>query len=177
MKRQTCSALVTVVLIVLSVAAGCSRPPARVTMILLVRHAERDDGSLNERGLERAVELAHVARKAGVTTIYRTDTERTRQTAQPLADALALDPLLYANSTAEQIEAFAAELKADHAGEVVLVVSHNPTVPTIIEALGGDAGDCSIGTAYDEYDNLCVVTLSGADAVEVVNLQYGRPSP
>lgn len=179
MKRQTYPAFLGAALIVLLAAAGCapSRSPARTTTILLVRHAERDDGSLNEAGLERAAELAHVARKAGVTAIYTTDTERTRQTAQPLADALALDPLIYGNSTPEQIEAFAADLKANHAGEVVLVVSHNPTVSTIIDALGGDAGECSIGTAYDEYDDLCVVTLHGADAVEVVNLQYGRPSP
>jgi broad specificity phosphatase PhoE len=89
---------------------------------------------LNEAGLDRAVELAHAARKAVVTAIYTTDAERTRQTAQPLADALALDPLVYGNSTPEQIEAFVTELRADHAGEVVLVVSHNPTVPTIVGA-------------------------------------------
>ena len=179
MRRQTCPALVALALIVILSAAACypSRPVARMTTVLLVRHAERDDGSLSKEGLERATELAHVARKAGVTAIYTTDTERTRQTVQPLADALALDPLIYGNSTPEQIDAFAAELRADHAGEVVLVVSHNPTVPLIIDALGGDAGDCSIGTTYDEYDNLCIVTIDGPDSVGVVNLQYGRPSP
>jgi broad specificity phosphatase PhoE len=148
-----------------------------MTTVLLVRHAERDDGSLSGDGLERATELVHAARKAGVTAIYTTDTERTRQTVQPLADALALDPLIYENSTPEQIDTFVAQLRKDHAGEVVLVVSHNPTVPLIIDALGGDAGDCSIGTAYDEYDDLCLVTIHGSDAVEVVNLQYGEPSP
>jgi len=179
MRKQTRPAFAAAVLIAILAAAGCypSRAPAHMTTVLLARHGERDDGSLSKEGLERAAALAHVARKAGVTAIYTTDTERTRQTVQPLADALALDPLSYENSTPEQIDAFVARLTKDHAGEVVLVVSHNPTVPLIIDALGGEAGDCSIGTTYDEYDDLCIVTIDGPDSVEVVNLQYGRPSP
>lgn len=179
MGRQSRATFFTAALITILVAAGCSpsTPPTRMTTVLLLRHAERDDGSLSMYGRERAAELAHVARKAGVTAIYTTDTVRTRQTVQPLADALGLDPLIYDNSTPERIDAFAAQLRKDHAGEVVLVVSHNPTVPLIINALGGDPAGCSIGTAYDEFDDLCLVTISGHDGVEVVDLQYGNASP
>jgi broad specificity phosphatase PhoE len=148
-----------------------------VTTVLLVRHAERDDGSLSEAGLQRAEQLAQVALKAGVTAVYTTDTERTRRTARPLADALSLEPLIYEVGSSDQIREFAAKLQRDHSGEVVLVVGHNPTVPRTIEALGGNSADCSVGTAYDEFDDLCIVTIYGAGRVRVLNLQYGKPSP
>jgi phosphohistidine phosphatase SixA len=154
-----------------------SRPRARMTTVVLLRHAERDNGSLNEDGLERAERLAHVAFKAGVTAIYTTDTERARQTVQPLADLLKRDPLIYNVGSAEQIRQFATKVLRDHAGKVVLIVGHNPTVPLVIDALGGDSTGCSIGAAYDEFDNLCTVTVGGPGIATVVNLQYGRPSP
>jgi broad specificity phosphatase PhoE len=161
------------------IATGCypSRPPARMTTVLLLRHAERNDGSLSELGLERAEELAHVALKAGVTAIYTTDTERARQTVQPLADLLELEPLVYPVGSPDQIKEVAAEVLRDHPGEVVLIVGHNPTVPPIIDALGGDSTSCSIGAAYDEFDDLCIVTIYSSGTVKVVNLQYGGPSP
>ncbi len=166
-------------LIPILIATGCypSASPEPVTTVLLVRHADRDDGSLNAAGLERADKLAHVALKAGVMAVYTTDTERTRRTARPLADLLNLDPLIYQVGSADQIKEFAARLQRDHRGDVVLVVGHNPTVPRTIDALGGNSANCSVGTAYDEYDDLCVVTIYGPGRVRVLNLQYGRPSP
>jgi broad specificity phosphatase PhoE len=148
-----------------------------MTTVLLLRHAERDNDSLSEEGLERADGLAHVALKAGVTAIYTTDTERARQTVQPLADLLELDPLIYQVGSPDQIRELANKVQRDHYGTVVLIVGHNPTVPLIIDALGGDATSCSIGAAYDEFDDLCTVTIYGSAIVEVVNLHYGRPSP
>ena len=179
MKRRNHLILVIVSLIVILIVAGCylSRLPPRMTTVLLLRHAERDNGSLSEDGLERAERLAHVALKAGVTAIYTTDTERARQTVQPLADLLKLDPLIYNVGSPEQIREFATKLLRDHDGKEVLVVGHNSTVPQTIDALGGDSTSCSIGTAYDEFDDLCIVTLYGPGTVKVVNLQYGKPSP
>lgn len=179
MKRQKHLMLVIAALVPILIATGCypSGPPGPMTTVLLVRHAERDNGSLNEAGLERADKLAHVALKAGVTAIYTTDTERTRRTAQPLADLLKLDPLIYQVGSPDQIRELATKVQRDHHGDVVLVVGHNPTVPLLIDALGGDSTGCSIGTAYDEFDDLCIVTIYGPGKAKVVNLQYGKPSP
>ena len=179
MRREGRWAFTVAVLVPVLIATACSpsSPPRSVTTVLLVRHAERDDGSLNEAGLERAEQLAQVALKAGVTAVYTTDTERTRRTARPLADALDLEPLIYQVGSSEQIGEFAAKLKSDHRGEVVLVVGHNPTVPRTIQSLGGDAAHCSVGTAYDEFDDLCIVTIYGPGRVKVLNLQYGKTSP
>jgi broad specificity phosphatase PhoE len=148
-----------------------------VTTVLLLRHAERDDGSLSEEGLKRADELAHVALKAGVTAIYTTDTERVRLTVQPVAGLLGLDPVIYGVASPEEIAELASEVQRDHAGEVVIIVGHNTTVASTIEAFGGDATRCSIGSAYDEFDDLCILTLYAPKTVQVVNLQYGVPSP
>jgi probable phosphoglycerate mutase len=131
---------------------------------------------LNQAGLQRAEQLALVALKAGVTAVYATDTERTRRTARPLADALGLEPLIYQVGTSDQIRGFAGRLQREHGGDVVLVVGHNPTVPRTIDALGGNAADCSVGAAYDEFDDLRIVAIYGAGAVKVLNLQYGKPS-
>jgi broad specificity phosphatase PhoE len=106
----------------------------------------------------------------------RDGTERTRRTARPLADALGLEPLIYQVGTSDQIRGFAGRLQREHGGDVVLVVGHNPTVPRTIDALGGNAADCSVGAAYDEFDDLRIVAIYGAGAVKVLNLQYGKPS-
>jgi len=179
MRRERRWSFAVAALIPLLIVTACSPsgPPRSVTTVLLVRHAERDDGSLNEAGLERADQLAQVALKAGVTAVYTTDTGRTRRTARPVADMLDLEPLIYQVGSSEQIREFAAKLKSDHRGEVVLVVGHNPTVPRTIDALGGNSANCSVGTAYDEFDDLCIVMIYAPDQVKVLNLQYGKPSP
>jgi len=168
---------VAVVLILILVGCYTNEAGDSVTTVLLVRHAERDNGGLSQAGLERAERLAHVAAKAGVSALYTTDTERTKATIQPLAEHLGLDPRIYGVSSSQEIKAFAASLTREHPGEVILVVGHNPSVPDTIDALGGDPRDCSIGTANDEFDDLCVVTIDGAGRVNVVNLQYGQASP
>jgi phosphohistidine phosphatase SixA len=179
MKRKGRWTIVVAALIPVLIVTACSAssPPGSVTTVLLVRHAERDDGSLNEAGLQRAEQLAQVVLKAGVTAVYTTDTERTRRTARPLADALGLEPLIYRVGSSDEIREFAAKLQRDHRSQVVLVVGHNPTVPRTIAALGGNFADCSVGTAYDEFDDLCIVTIYGTGGVKVLNLQYGKLSP
>lgn len=175
------SHLVWAIMIVAAVlaAAACSSAPesASLTTILLARHADRDNGSMSAEGLARAETLAHVAQKAEVTAIYAADEERDWQTAQPLADALGILPSIYHVSGPDLIKEMAAEVLRDHRGEVILVVGHNTTVPLTIEALGGDSSACSIGAAFDEFDNLCILTIPDSGSVRVLNLQYGEPTP
>src|SRR5437588_5943840 len=64
--------------------------------ILLVRHAEKvseaPDALLSDIGKQRAAKLAHALVDAGVTAIFTTEAERTKQTAAPLAKLLHLQP-------------------------------------------------------------------------------------
>ncbi len=155
----------------------------QATTVLLVRHAEpdyenkdpydpdykREDPHLNTDGRARAQQLVQVACKADVKAVYTTDCKRTRQTVQPLADYQNLQPILYDN-----IGELVAQVLSDHKGEVVLVAGHSPSVPWIIDELGGDGTSCS---PENEFDILCIVTIYESGKAKVVNLQYGEPSP
>lgn len=85
-------------------------------------------------GVVRAQALAHAAGLAGVTAVYHSDTNRTRDTAAPLARALGLTPVVY---PANDVAGVVAQVFADHRGETVLVVGHSNPVPLIIAEAGG----------------------------------------
>jgi|SRR5712691_11256095 len=144
--------------------------------VIVVRHAEKvsdSDERLSEAGRARAMRLAALLKDAGVTTIYATDTERAKDTAQPLADAAKLPVQTYdlgssGPGKAVVAKPFIARLRQQHAGDVVLVVGHSNTVPALLQALGC-AGNVSL--AQGDYDNLFVVVPSGKRAT-LVRLKY-----
>jgi len=106
--------------------------------------------------------------EANINAIYSTETHRTKETAEPLADFLKLKVNTY--SSAQEV---AEKVKREHAGQRILIVSHSGTVEDIIQQLNGDRKDCPVG---EDYDNLCVVTLWNLGTTGVVNMNYGRPS-
>lgn len=145
----------------------------RLTTVLLVRHAEKaaippDDPPLTSDGEARARKLANVARRAGVTAIYTTDTKRTKGTVKPLADSLKLDPIIYNNLTA-----LVNQILSEHNGDVVLVAGHSPTVPEIARRLGADIPQEV--QSLPDFDNLFAITRK-TDEANAVNLQYGELS-
>jgi len=152
--------------------AGTAEP---LTTVFLVRHAEKgtpppndpDNPPLSNTGRQRAKELAQVLGDVGVKAIFASQFVRTQQTAQPLATMLGIPVQKPAIAPQE----LANRIRADYAGQVVLVTGHSNTVPKVIEALGG-------GTMPDiedaEFDNLYVVTIHGTDQVKVLRLKYGK---
>jgi hypothetical protein len=76
----------------------------------------------------------HEGRTRGDLAIYRSDTNRARDTAAPMAMPTGLTPIVY---PANDVVPLVASIFADHRGEKVLVVDHSKTVPDIIEAAGG----------------------------------------
>jgi len=147
----------------------------QATTLVLVRHADRDGqlDALTAAGTARAQELAHVGMKAEFAAIYRSDTNRARDTAAPLATATGLTPVVY---PANDVVPLVDDIFADHRGQKVFVVGHSNTVPDIIEAAGGPAlPDIDDG----EFDNLFVLTVCrcGRRRVTLLNLEYGAASP
>jgi hypothetical protein len=149
-------------------------PSGPDTTLIVLRHADRPASGQDEltlAGAARARELVHVLRKAKVAAIYRTDTNRSRDTAAPLAQELGLTPVIYTD-----VSAVVSRIFAHHRGKTVLVVAHSNTVPLIIHRACGptlpDIGE-------DEYDNLFLVTVGKCPGrkATLVNLQYGAPSP
>ena len=144
--------------------------------VLVVRHGEKisdTDERLTEAGRARARSLAKMLKDAGVGAIYATDTERARDTAKPLADALGLKVASYDTGGGMRgpVDArpFVAMLGKEHAKDVVLVVGHTNTIPDLLEALGCP-GDLKI--APDEYDNLFVVVPRAGGSATLIRLRY-----
>lgn len=131
----------------------------------LVRHAEKLTGdALNDlpdprdppltlAGQERAEALADLLASAEITRIWSTDTTRTRDTAQPLADRLGIEVEIY---DASDLTAFAAQLTQETSGNA-LVVGHSNTTPGLADALGADPGAPIVEAT--EYDRLYVIDL------------------
>jgi len=131
-------------------------------LVLLVRHAERADGGappagmqgpadpdLSAEGHARAGRLATMLADAGITRIVVTEFRRTAQTAEPLARRLALTPDRMA---AADVKTLTARLAAA-ADDVVLVVGHSNSIPSIVAALGGP----KITIAESDYGNLFIL--------------------
>ena len=143
---------------------------ARVTTVLLVRHAEKsaspaDNPSLTEQGRVRAEKLIRILGQAGLRTIYTSQYARTHETAEPIAKHLSL-PIqqIDANNTQKLVD----DILSKHVGEVVLVVGHSNTLPQIIRALGGE----NIPEIRDnDYDNLFVVTVFQPGKAKVLRLK------
>ena len=139
------------------------------TVIFLVRHAEKGDGPdppLTETGQERAQTLAHMLGDSGIGQIHSTDYLRTRETAAPVAERLALEVRIYDPDRLEQLAGTLLREGGRH-----LVVGHSNTTAELVELLGGSPGT-PIREA-DEYDRLYLLTISGSGAASTSLLRYG----
>lgn len=135
--------------------------------VILVRHAERDDGQkvLNDKGKERANRLANILREAGIEAIFSSDYQRTKQTAQPLCELLNLEPIIY---DAGNLPALVTLIKKDYSGKKILVVGHSNTIPETINAFG--ITPTLVSLDHHEYSNLYILKY-GVDN-EVILLKY-----
>jgi phosphohistidine phosphatase SixA len=157
--------LLATVLLLGSAEAWASEKSA---WIVLVRHAEKADNSLNAelsaRGKERAVALADMLADAGIERVYSTDFIRTLDTARPLAGRLGLEPELY---HPKELKTFASML-GDRGGRA-LVVGHSFTTPRLVELLGGSPGAPIAG---DEYDRLYIVVIAASGEVTTSLIRF-----
>lgn len=147
------------------------------SVIWLVRHAERaDDGmeaqsdpELSEAGRDRARELARLLSDAGITAVYSTPFQRTRQTAAPLAAAMGVEVQSYDPRDPGDMEAFMSRIRAP--GRHV-VVGHSNTTPALVERLGGDP----LSPIEElEYDRIYVVVLGPDGTATSTLLRFGAP--
>jgi len=128
--------------------------------------------SLSDAGRARATRLAQMLAKAGVTAIYATETDRARQTAEPLARALKLEVRTYSPRDAAgklSAQILLDRLKRDDASGTVLVVGHQNTVPDLIAGLG-HPGKVEIGDK--DFDDLFVVVPKVVGPPAVLRLKY-----
>jgi len=160
------------------------RPVPQPTVVILVRHAEKDRSNplaskpdLAAAGQQRARDLERAIRGRHVNAIMTTQLKRTVQTAQPSAAAFHLAPEVYqATADGKATGAGMAELVRRHTGKTVLVVGHSNTVPATIEALGGPKLNDICDTAFS---NLFILVLypNTSRAPSFSQTHYGAPDP
>lgn len=119
-------------------------------MVYLVRHGEKapddKDPALTAQGRQRAHNIAAMLAKTGIAHVFSTPTNRTRQTAQPLAQASGV-PVQEYDPRAPR--ALVEKVKALHAP--VLVVGHSNTLTELVRLFGGQPGP---DIADNEYDRV-----------------------
>lgn len=154
--------------------AAAAQQPQHMSTVILVRHAEKasadPDAVLSAAGQQRAECLAHVLKDSGIKRIYVTDTKRTQQTAEPLAKALGIKPVIVpARDTTNLVQNIFYG-----AGGNALVVGHSNTVPTIIQRV--QAG--TVPAIEDsDYDGMYVLTIMEGSSTPVLKIHYCAPSP
>lgn len=144
----------------------------------IVRHAEKEDASsatttgndpaLSEAGKVRAIVLRDELKKKHIRSIYTTNTQRARSTAQPLSEATGVAIQAYSST-----DSLISQLKNVKQGSV-LVVGHSNTVDDIVNKLCGET-KVEKDLTDSQYDNLFIVTYKGKK-ITFTRHKYGYPS-
>lgn len=152
---------------------GNHHDAAGPTTVILVRHAEKqdlsDDPPLSAAGQERAKELARALTGTKLTRIYTTPFQRTNQTAEPVAKAQNIEPIVFQPGKTYATD-LAAKIRDEHGGETVLVVGHSNTTSQLLKALG-IANAPAI--ADSQFDDLFILTIGADGKSSLVALRYG----
>jgi broad specificity phosphatase PhoE len=147
--------------------------------IFVVRHGETvapkgaNVRPLSEAGQRRATLLATLLKDAGVNVIFTSDADRAVKTAEPLANALRIEPkalgLLNTQFKQNEIDAFAAQLESDHRRDTVLIVAHSNSVPALLKAFGHPL---EANIPETEFDNLFVLIPTAEGPPKLLRLHY-----
>ncbi len=171
--------IVALALILVGTASRGETAPTGTTTVILVRHAEKADGSrdpdLSARGAARAAALARVLADVEIHGVYSSQYRRTKQTLEPVAVRKQRDVMVFpvdGEDLPAYARAFTGRLLDAHAGETVLVAGHSNTVPRLIEALGVTPAP---NLDDSDYDDLFVVILEPGGAARLLHLHYGEP--
>jgi phosphohistidine phosphatase SixA len=160
------------VLAVIGVALWLQKS-ATNTIVVIVPPASRvlgtiDDPPLSAVGEQQAQELAQQFPVAnlpdGLAAIYVSALRRAKQTAAPLAQALGKQPVTLTSSDPDGI---AAQIMGEHAGDNVLVVCPEATIPGLIQVLSGQVIKLSAGQRA-----VWVVTVPSYAPASVLRLAY-----
>jgi broad specificity phosphatase PhoE len=159
--------------LLLAAVSAMAASPQKLTTVIVVRHAEKagptGDVPLNDAGRKRAKELARVLSGMDVKAIYVTQYVRTQQTAEPLAAALKIKPIVV-GTTATYPADLVKGIDAKYAGGAVVVVTHSNLMADVLRALGIPAPP-PIGD--NQYDDLFIVTRGAGATPALWPLRYG----
>lgn len=160
--------------IIVGLLLNCNIAFAQKTNIWIVRHAEKADAPvtnppLTNLGQQRAKELLRSIKGNKIAAIYITDSVRSAQTAQPVAETFSINPQAY---NPADIKGLVARILANNKGKNVLIIGQLNTIIPTIEAFGGVAPFTALNN--DDYDILFQLTVKNGKA-ELEMSYYGTP--
>lgn len=138
-------------------------------VVYLIRHAEQmldvEDPPLTEKGHQRAKAWAEILRDAGLDVVYTSKKRRTKETGEPIAQALNI-PM--ETMSRKDVTGLVDRLRTQHADDAVLIISHTRALPKLVKALGYSED----GTIKrEDYDNLFVIVPKGENNATVFRLR------
>ena len=161
--------LIGIILIILSSFAALPAAHAQ-KVVYLIRHAEQvldvDDPPLTVAGHQRAKAWAGILRDAGIKVVYTSKKRRTKQTGEPIAQALNI-PL--ETMPRRDVAGLVDRLRTRHADDAVLIVGHSRTIPKLVKELGHSE---EVTIERDDYDSLFIVVPQSERDPLVVRLRY-----
>jgi phosphohistidine phosphatase SixA len=150
-------------------AAPLYDPQGELTVVYLVRHAEKDSGSdpgLTEQGAARALKGAEELQHVHFDAIYATSYRRTRETVAPSA-AMRGMPI---GVDLDPEDELAQHILDNHVGDTILHSGHSFTVKDFMDALGlQDVPNVS------GYGQLWTLRIDAEGVVYVDETRFGDP--
>lgn len=146
------------------------------TTVVLVRHAEKELGSIEDppltpEGEQRAQLLARMfGARTGpgrIAAVFASDTRRAQRTAMPLADRLGIK---VTTTKGDDYEGTIRRIRREFRGQSVLIVGHSNTVPELVRRLAHAKDIPEIPDA--EYGTIYVVTMPTLGRASVLRLTY-----
>jgi phosphohistidine phosphatase SixA len=133
--------------------------------VILVRHADRDGGAdrLNPEGRDRALALACTLRNSGITAIVRSNTDRTKATAEPTANQFNITPNIVSYDSVPldvHVKNALKAIRTSGENDVLLYVGHSDTLEPLLREFGYKG----LFSLKDPYGNLFIVIPKGQDA-------------
>ncbi len=135
------------------------------TTYYFIRHAEKNRSDANnknpnliQKGLLRAAKWSLVLEHVNFDAVYSTDYNRTKLTAQPIAERNGLDITIY-----DPKNLYSEDFINNTKGEIVLIVGHSNSTPTFVNTVIGKE-------KYEHIDdsnnaNLYIVTISASGEI------------
>jgi broad specificity phosphatase PhoE len=176
MRRR--SVLSAAFLLAASVLGAAPLAAQSATVVIIVRHAEKEaapanDPPLTATGTARANALAAALGSAKVDVVMHTPTTRTRETARPVAERFGLTPEVLPLGPMAQHAQGVADAVRRHTGKTIVVVGHSNTIMAYVAALGGPKrGDL----CDHQYDGIYTLVIEGP-SVRLVEGRYGPANP
>ena len=149
---------------------------ANSTTVIVIRHAEKELGSLVDPPLSAAGEAraALLARLFGdpkapgrLDAIYTSAWLRNRSTAAPLAAQLGLVPIVAPTNDSQGL---ARRVLREHSGGRVMIVGHADTVPAVVAELAGESD--IPGIDEHDYGVMYIVTVPRVGHANLLRLNY-----